>query len=387
MGEGMNGPRVLFYVQHLLGIGHLARASRIASALHDNGFDLTLVTGGSDVEGFPSPNVKHVVLAPVIASEGFSGLARPDGTPVDQLFLAQRRDMLLATFESVRPDTVITEAFPFGRRQMRFELLPLLEAIRTRADRPMLAASIRDIMQERVKPGRNEETAELVRDHFDLVMLHGDQRFARLEETFPLAGSIADRIEYTGLVAGTPPEPTVERFDVLVSAGGGAAGRALIEATVGAAQASSPNQKWALITGPNLPQADFDEASRNAPDNLSVYRFRRDFPSLLTGAELSVSQAGYNTVCDLLRAGCRSLLVPFAAGGETEQTSRAERLAAMDLASVLPEADLTPQSLADAIESALSKPRPPANALDLEGAQRTARLLRKRWNSFKQGRK
>lgn len=29
----MTAPRIFFYVQHLLGIGHIARASRIANAL------------------------------------------------------------------------------------------------------------------------------------------------------------------------------------------------------------------------------------------------------------------------------------------------------------------------------------------------------------------
>jgi hypothetical protein len=37
--------------QHLLGIGHLARASR-AAAGHD-GFDVTVVTGGAPIAGFP----------------------------------------------------------------------------------------------------------------------------------------------------------------------------------------------------------------------------------------------------------------------------------------------------------------------------------------------
>ncbi len=37
--------RVLFYVQHLLGIGHLVRASRIATALARR-FEVLLVVGG-----------------------------------------------------------------------------------------------------------------------------------------------------------------------------------------------------------------------------------------------------------------------------------------------------------------------------------------------------
>ena len=39
-------PSLLFYVQHLLGIGHVYRARRLCDALHEAGFDLTLVTGG-----------------------------------------------------------------------------------------------------------------------------------------------------------------------------------------------------------------------------------------------------------------------------------------------------------------------------------------------------
>ena len=66
---------------------------------------------------------------------------------------------------------------------------------------------------------------------------------------------------------------------------------------------------------------------------------------LLAGARLSVSQAGYNTVCDLLRAGCRCVLIPFAAGGETEQTVARRRLEKLGLADVLAEDGLTPESL------------------------------------------
>ena len=76
----MSAPRVLFYVQHLLGIGHLARASRVASALVEDGFELTLVTGGAPVTGFPATTIRQVALPPVMASDnGFGGLADPEG--------------------------------------------------------------------------------------------------------------------------------------------------------------------------------------------------------------------------------------------------------------------------------------------------------------------
>jgi predicted glycosyltransferase len=100
MAEGiMSAPRIFFYVQHLLGIGHIARASRIANALQDDGFDVTVVTGGLPVAGFPAAGLKTVALPPVVASNaGFSGLADEHGVAVGEDFLNRRRDLLLQAF-------------------------------------------------------------------------------------------------------------------------------------------------------------------------------------------------------------------------------------------------------------------------------------------------
>ncbi len=369
--------RVFFYVQHLLGIGHLARASRIARALAENDFDVTVVTGGTPVTGFPGPQVRHVALPAITSGDaGFSGLVDIDGNPVDDAFKDKRRDLLLSAFRENKPDIVIIEAFPFGRRQVRFELRPLLDEIATTKPKPLVVTSLRDILQERSKPGRDEETVATIKRYFDRVLVHGDPAFARLEDTFPLAAEIADKIVYTGLVAAPPPARPEEQFDIIVSAGGGAVGNALIRAALEASKTIGGKFTWALITGPNLPQADFDAISADTPAHVSVFRFRPDFASLLAGAKLSVSQAGYNTVCDILRAGCHALLIPFTAGGETEQTVRAERLAKLGLAHVLTEDDLSPENMTVAIRAALAATAKPPHSLDLEGAGHTAEILR-----------
>ena len=243
--------RIFFYVQHLLGIGHLARASRIAEALKNDGFAVTLVTGGVPVKGFPGPGIDHVQLPAVVAADGgFSALADTEGNPVDTAFEQRRTALLLKAFHAAKPDAVIIEAFPFGRRQVRFELLPLIEAIEATNPRPLLFTSIRDILQENRKPGRNRETADLVMAHFDGVLVHGDPSFVRLEDTFALAGEIAERVSYTGLVAPPAPVPAADRFDTVISAGGGAVGAALIGAALEARQILGDRSSWCVITGP-----------------------------------------------------------------------------------------------------------------------------------------
>ena len=361
--------KVLLYVQHLLGIGHLARTSRIAQALRDEGFAVTMVSGGEPVAGFPGAGVDLVQLPPVRSRDyAFSALVDPAGQEIDDRYKAARYDRLLATLSQIRPDVVIIEAYPFGRRQMRFELLPLLEAAQALAPAPLIVSSIRDILQENRKPGRAEETADLVRRYFDLVLIHGDASFAKLEETFPHAGAIADRTLYTGLVAPPPPAPSDDRYDIVVSAGGGAAGGLLVMAAFDAARKRS-DLRWCIISGPNaMPAA--------AADGVALFRFRSDFPGLLMNAQVSVSQAGYNTVCDILNARCGAVLIPFAQSGETEQSLRAAKLKVLGLAEVVSETDLSPARLGQAISSMAGTRGD--HHLDLGGAWRTAQILKER---------
>ena len=79
--------------------------------------------------------------------------------------------------------------------------------------------------------------------------------------------------------------------------------------------------------------------------SITVERARSDFRSLLAGAALSISQAGYNTMMDLLIANCPAVVVPFSSGGENEQILRAREFERRGLLSVIEEVDLSPARL------------------------------------------
>jgi predicted glycosyltransferase len=378
----MKSPRVLFYVQHLLGIGHLIRASRIARALAESGFEVTMISGGPPIAGFPGRGISLVAMPPLKARTGFAGLVDMAGNPVDAAMETLRRGLLISVLRETAPQIVIIEAFPFGRRQMRFELLPLIEAAQAMRPQPLIACSVRDILQENRKSGRMEETADLVDKFFDLVLVHGDPTFVKFEETFPLAHSISSKLVYTGLVAGPLPRPPSEHFDVVASAGGGAAGLDLVRCTAEVAGKLSEGLRWCLLTGPNLPPKELQRLTVNAPPNLQIFSFRSDFADLLCAARLSISQAGYNTVCDILQADCRALLIPFAAGGESEQTIRAKRLEALGLAEVLSEQELSADRLREAAMLGLKASRPAAHGLNLRGTEGTTEILRQRLTKY-----
>ncbi len=378
--------KVMFYVQHLLGIGHLVRASRIAAALVDAGQDVTMVTGGMPVDGFPDQHIGKIQLSPLrSADSSFSHLADENGRQVDVVDLTRRRDALIKAFDEIEPDCLVIEAFPFARRQMRFELLPLLEHVASLPvmRHPLVVCSIRDILQPKSQQ-RDIATAQLVLEHFDLVMVHADKRFASLDETFSETSTISDRVVYTGMIAPSHEKsPSSDRYDVIVSAGGGAVGEELLHASLAARALTSLNSaRWLIVTGPNLPE----EAVARLQVNLTgveIVRFRPDLAVLLRQAKVSVSQAGYNTVADILSAKCAGVLVPFAAGGEQEQTIRATRLEEAGLAIYLPQENLTASRLAFAVDAACQLDRNNAVDVKLDGAETTAAILSERHQALR----
>ena len=318
-----------------------------------------------------------VRLPPVKAGPtGFADLVDPHGRvfgPADQ---ATRRDLLLAHFEAIRPDILLIEAFPFGRRQMRFELLPLIEAAKKRATPPLIAASVRDILQENRKPSRDRETVALVRDYFDLVIVHGDPALAPLQASFPFADEIVDWVVYSGLVGPTLPYETLdEHFDVIVSVGGGAVGTALITAALAAKPLSrAASLSWLVLTGPNRPA----ESKATDRPGVTMRTFEANLPARLLQAKLSISQAGYNTVADIFSGSeCRSVLVPHAGIGETEQVRRASLLQERGWAIIVREADLSPQVMAEAVDRALDLGARPTT-FGCDGAVHTVDILLRR---------
>ncbi|MBC6416217.1 MAG: glycosyl transferase family 28 [Rhodospirillales bacterium] len=311
--------------------------------------------------------------------ETFSILVDDGGRRLNREMRAQRRDRLLALFEDCRPRVVLTEMFPFGRRQMRFELLPLLDAALQAPWKPKITCSVRDILNTLKQPGKIAWIVETAQRYYDRVLVHGDPALIPFERTFPAAAALGDRIRYTGYVvnAAIPARRAEPDGEILVSTGGGAVAGPLVRGVLEAHPLSSLRHRhWRILIGPNLPEAPFRAFQAEAPPGMTVERSRPDFPELLCKAHLSISQAGYNTTLEVLSAGVPAVVVPFAAGGETEQSLRARLLAESGRLVLAEEASLTGHGLSAAMERALSLvPKATAPSVALDGAAETARRL------------
>ena len=380
--------RVFFYVQHLLGIGHLRRAAALARALARGGFDVLLVSGGAPVPGLDvrlvSGGARFHQLPPLRArDEGLRELARLDGTPLDEAFRAARTAELVGLLRAEAPDILVTEQFPFGRTQLRFELLPLLGAAKALPRPPRIVSSVRDVLRESASAERIAQTLATFDSFFDAVLVHADPRLVALDRSFAGWAHLKDRAHYTGYVVeheGTPTAPTDTDArdpagEVIVSVGGGAVGGPLLRAAIAARPLTSlAGRRWRLLVGRNLPAAE--RAALSPGKGIDIEPARPDFTALLRNSTLSISQAGYNTVVETLIYADRAVLVPFATPRETEQTRRAGVLAERGLVQAVPAVGLDGPTLAAAVERALagrsirSFPR-----CDTDGAAATAAFL------------
>ncbi|TNE39916.1 MAG: glycosyl transferase [Alphaproteobacteria bacterium] len=372
--------KILFYVQHLLGIGHLRRTATLTRNLMRAGFDVTVVSGGHEID-IDLGGARLVQLPATRATDlYFKVLVDEEGTVIDEAWREARAKKLLDLYLDVAPDVLVTELFPFGRRQMRFELIPLLEAAKASSNPPLILSSVRDILVAQTKPGRNEEMLERVEKYFDHVLVHGDPELISLDHTFPHAARIAKRIFYTGYVVdrtgvkGGKGAPGAG--EVIVSSGGGAVGANLLKTAMAARALSSARElTWRVMVGTAVETGEFEELTKFAPKGVIVERARADFTTLLMNCALSISQGGYNTVMEVLHAKCRAVIVPYAGGLETEQTLRARLLAEKGVLQIADEEGLSPEKLAGKIDAALNGP-PAEAAIDVNGGEKTVALIR-----------
>lgn len=376
-------PGLLVYCQHSVGIGHLTRSFAIAAALTSR-FRVTFLNGGPLPDGIPMPaGVEIIDLPPLGMTTDGHALVGREG--VDDLAEARhrRRAAILQAFERIRPAVLLVELFPFGRKKFAFELLPLLKRARARHPVTLVVSSLRDILvASRRDQQHHDDRAEwLCRRYFDAVLVHADPQLARLEDTFRPRRALSTPVHYTGLVVPqmrATPVPRWSERPILVSAGGGIVGFPLFRCAILAHSMLDPHEAPPLriIAGPFLPEGEWHELQGLAGTNprITLERAVPDLIAEMRGAVVSLSQCGYNTALDIVRAGVPALVVPYGTEREDEQRNRAQRLAQLGVLRCLPESQLTPANLARELQQT-PEFQPRANVLQLDGARVTADLL------------
>ena len=377
--------KIIQYCQHVLGVGHLFRSLEISRAL--SAHEVILVTGGPPVETDLPEHVREFRLPDLQMDQAFKGLFSTAKDLTIEQIKEERQKQLLALFEREKPDLFLVELYPFGRKAFRFELDPVLKALREKRLGPCrVISSVRDILVEKDDHGKHEaRVVKTLNRYFDGVLVHGDPDLVEIRETFAPFAEIEIPVEYTGYIACRPSVDAARRIRkkmgigddeilIVASAGGGNVGAPLLKSVIHAFnQLERENCRLQVFTGPFLDSQDFDDLQKMAPEKVAVDRFTADFISYLAAADLSVSMGGYNTTMNILATRVPALLWPFSQN--REQRLRAERLADRGLLTVLRDEDLQPERLAAMMDQKLTQPTRPDVTIDLDGAANTATCI------------
>lgn len=384
--------KVMFYCQHVLGMGHLVRSFEIVRALNE--FEVYFLNGGELLPEIQVPPAIHVINLPPIKSDSeFEGLHSADATlPLEEIKSA-RLQRILSEYEHIQPDVLILELFPFGRKRFAFELVPLLARIRLLGGKTKVVCSLRDILVSKSDQTRHEEwVVALVNRYFDLLLVHSDQTFQTLEETFSQTEALACDIEYTGFVAQVASPEQMEPLEhipkdpqgsplIVVSIGGGRVGYELVECAIKASGqlTSSFPHRMAIFTGPYMEEEEYTHLQQlvRGMSHLTLQRYTNQFLSYLHKADLSISMAGYNTSMNILSTGIRALVFPFMGRGNEEQLIRTKKLEKQGRVIGLEPHKLEPDYLAKKIQETLrTAPLRTGALIDIQGAAKTAGLIK-----------
>jgi predicted glycosyltransferase len=383
--------RILLYSHDTFGLGNIRRTLLLAQELIDQypKAAVLLITGSQMIHSFRIPEGLDYIKLPC--------LDRIDSERYESRFLLNCSEAVKSTRSAIiertvlgfAPDLMIVDKRPAG---VDGELSGTLTALRERNFPTRLVLGMRDILDE---PRKTRETLkhnrsfEIIRDYYDEVWIYGSQSIFDTVNEYEFPADVALITHYCGYLK----RPTVATCrnsgppHVLVTTGGGGDGSRMIQAYLEGLSNLPRNIALhsTIIFGPQMSaetRASFIDRFGYLTD-VEFREFEPDLAELYASADLVVSMAGYNTVCELLSFGRNAILVPRAEPVK-EQLIRARLLAAAGLFEVVEPDELSPELLLAKVLTSLKQEADRPVRVDLQGLPRIRERIRELLEERKQ---
>lgn len=379
----MSKPVLMIYRQHSEGIGKLLRCLALARSLSRQ-FHPVVLNNGTLPDGIEAPEGVDVVQMPACNQVTDASVIHIQDIKDLQRDVTERQEFILQQYAALRPAVLMIDTFPFGDYGLADELMPLLERARYHSTiPPHIVCCLQDIQRHTGSnpQQRDDKTARLLEQFFDLVLVHTDPVFARLEEFFQPKNTLSTPVQYTGFLLPGQNSGTIaaaRERRVLVSAGGGETGGPLFRAAIEAHRLlwETSQLPMTIITGPVTTKNDWTEMQWLSRGSQAL-TIKQSVPNL--GAEMrkvhwSVSQCGYGTATETVVSRASALFVPSSGSRNLEQTERARRLAHWGVGRLLVPDHLNGVSLANEIMQ-LTHFVPRETGFSMSGLNSTIRLI------------
>ena len=380
-------PRVALYSHDTMGLGHMRRNILIAHALTREPLNaaVLLIAGARRATAFSLPPGADCLTLPSLRKEKDSRY-RPRRLRIDlEELIAMRSAAIRAAVNSFEPDLLVVDNVPRGAVR---ELDATLEERRW-SGKTRCVLGLRDVLDEPAAVRRDwtrAENEEAIRDFYDAVWVYGDRNVYDLVREYDFADDIAAKVRYTGYLdqstrlefsgSKRPPFDRLRLPDgplAVCVVGGGQDGAELARAFAGAELPSRFN--GVIVTGPFMDeelQRELRDLTTGNP-RLRVIEFVIEPMQLLEYADRIVSMGGYNTTCEALSLGKKTLIVPRVVP-RTEQWIRATKLQNLGLVDVLHPSAVTSDAVSSWLGSNGGPPPSARDRIDLNGLARIPEL-------------
>ena len=364
--------KLLVYSHDTFGLGNIRRMLAICAHLRSTVPDLSvlIISGSPMLQSFRvQEGIDYIKLPCLKRSESGDLGVRFLDLEVEQI-VRLRRELILSTIMSFEPDVVLVDKKPEG---LAGEMEPALRYIKCHLPQTRIMLVLRDILDapaRTISAWANRGCYNTVQWYYDDVLVLGSREVfdACSEYHFPRA--VRAKVRFCGYVARIVPGRSREEMRrhlsiseeeklVLVTTGGGEDGFHILSASLEAVRQISQGQRvrGVIVAGPELAAESVRQihAAARSCAGVQVVDFVEDMMSYMNAADVVISMAGYNTVCELLTLGKKAVLIPRTKPVE-EQRIRVERMGHVPFFSTILPDKLTPDLLAAALTEQLHTP-------------------------------
>ena len=386
--------RLMVYSHDTFGLGNIRRMLSICNHLHESIDDLSIliISGSPMLQSFRvRSGIDYIKLPCLKRSE--SGELGVKFLPMEaEEIIRLRRELILSTVVSFKPDVVLVDKKPDG---LASELEPALRHIRCALPNTLVSLVLRDILDDpepTIETWTKHGYNNILHWYFDNVLVLGSRSIYDVCAEYKIPAALSRKFVYCGYVAredklqdrsklrqalGVSEDTSL----VLATAGGGEDGFNVLLQSIEAAQRLSPslNAHTLVVTGPEMPLFKRSKLIAAAAHSLaiSVVEFLPDILSYMNAADVVISMGGYNAICELATLNKRAIVVPRESPVR-EQSIRMERIAGYGPIVTISPLGLQVDALREAIQAQLQNCRhcdSSAWRLDMGALPRISRLI------------
>jgi predicted glycosyltransferase len=382
--------RIALYSHDTMGLGHKRRNLLIAQTLARSlpQASILLISGMQEGRCVNLPDHVDYLSLPALHKDGEGEYQsrRLDVTLPELITI--RSHVIQAAIQAFSPDLFIVDNVPRGAVQ---ELNATLETLRA-AGQTRCVLGLRDVLDEPnivKQEWQKSLNQEAIAQYYDAVWVYGDASVFDLAQEYHFPPAIAHKVRYLGyldqrqrLQYAAPPSAANTILEelclppgqlALCLVGGGQDGAELAQMFAQAAR--PPDMNGIIVTGPFMPLKDRQKLREYAAsqERLRVLEYVEEPTQLLKLADQVVAMGGYNSVCELLSFGKRSLVVPRVTP-RLEQWIRAERLCQLGWIDVLHPHHLSPDAITNWLAQSEATPKP-RSKINLNGLEHLPQLV------------